>query len=178
MTPRERVLCSLDWREPDRVPVQTYLTPEIHEKLTAHFTGRDVLEALEIDFRTVGPVYRGDVKPSRDGVTYDIWGAGYRRVDHGRGGVYEEAVLLPLAELKTMDDVQAFNISVNECERGAAQFLRAEQGGKSVLAKGCAACADDNDFGREGHESLTDESLLATILTRIFLVGESLGWCF
>jgi uroporphyrinogen decarboxylase len=38
-----------------------------------------------------------------------MWGAGYRRVDHGAGGGYEEAVKLPLADLKTMDDVQAYD---------------------------------------------------------------------
>ena len=37
MNSRERVLCSLSWQEPDRVPIQTYLTGEIEERLRAHF---------------------------------------------------------------------------------------------------------------------------------------------
>ena len=53
MTSKERVLCSLNWQEPDRVPVQIYLTPEFRAKLEAHFQGRDVAECLGIDFRGV-----------------------------------------------------------------------------------------------------------------------------
>ena len=37
MTSKERVLCSLDWREPDRVPLQIYTTPEVDTKLKEHF---------------------------------------------------------------------------------------------------------------------------------------------
>jgi len=108
MTSKERVLCSLDWQEPDRVPLQIYLTPEMGAKLKEHFGGQDVRESLGIDFRNVGPPYRGKIRESHDGITYDMWGAGYRRVEHGRGGAYEEAVELPLAELKTMDDVENY----------------------------------------------------------------------
>jgi len=104
---RERVLCSLSWREPDRVPIQTYLTPEIGDRLSAHFRGRDVLECLGIDFRTVSPVYRGRLKRPHAGVTYDMWGTGYRRVRHD-GGEYAEAVEMPLAQLESLDDVDAY----------------------------------------------------------------------
>ena len=108
MTSRERVLCSLDWREPDRVPIRVYLTPEIAERLRHHFGGRDIRECLGVDFRGVGPAYRGKVREPHDGITYDIWGAGYRVVRHGSAGSYSEAVVLPLAELKTMDDVRRY----------------------------------------------------------------------
>jgi len=108
MTSKERVLCSLSWQEPDRVPLQIYLTPEMGARLKEHFGGYDVRESLGIDFRSVGPPYRGKIKGSHDGITYDMWGAGYRRVEHGQGGAYEEAVELPLARLKTMDEVEAY----------------------------------------------------------------------
>jgi uroporphyrinogen decarboxylase len=67
-----------------------------------------VLAALRVDFRTVGPVYCGRVREPHDDITYDMWGAGYRRVDHGRGGTYDEAVELPLADLRKLDDVQRY----------------------------------------------------------------------
>ena len=70
MNSKERVLCSLAWQEPDRVPVQTYLTPEMEQQLRAHF-GRDPLDALSVDLRTVSPVFRGLLKESHDGVTFD-----------------------------------------------------------------------------------------------------------
>jgi uroporphyrinogen decarboxylase len=107
MNSRERVLCSLSWKEPDRVPIQTYLTPEMSERLQKHFGGRDVCECLGVDFRYVGPPYKGKVKPASNGLTYDIWGAGYRHVQH-ETGAYDEAVDLPLARLRTLDDVAAY----------------------------------------------------------------------
>ncbi|MFW6162014.1 MAG: hypothetical protein ACODAJ_04550, partial [Planctomycetota bacterium] len=108
MTPKERVLASLAWQEPDRVPVQLYTTPEIQAGLQDHFGGRDVRECLGVDFRGVGPAWRGKTREPRDSIRYDIWGAGYRTVQHGSGGAYSEAVVLPLADLKTLDDVAAY----------------------------------------------------------------------
>jgi len=107
MNSRERILCSLDRQEPDRVPIQTYLTPEMHARLQEHFAGLDLLECLGVDFRHAGAPYKGKVKPPQDDLRYDMWGAGYRRVDY-ESGAYEEAVDLPLARLKTMDDVEAY----------------------------------------------------------------------
>jgi uroporphyrinogen decarboxylase len=107
MTSKERVLRSLSWEEPDRAPIQTYLTPGMEERLRAHFGGRDVLECLGVDFRTVGPRWTGEVKPSQDGIHYDLWGTGYRRVAYG-SGAYDEAVVQPLAELATLADVESY----------------------------------------------------------------------
>lgn len=108
MLSKERVMMSLNWQEPDRVPIQIYNTPEVHTKLVDHFKGRDYLEALGVDFRGLGPVYKGEKRPSENGIQYDMWGAGYKRVTHGTAGTYNEAVHLPLAELKTMDDVDKY----------------------------------------------------------------------
>jgi uroporphyrinogen decarboxylase len=84
-----------------------YLTPEVRARLEEHFAGRDVLDALGVDFRTVRPVWRGRLKEPHDGICYDIWGAGYRTVQHDSGS-YDEAVVLPLADLNTMDDVERY----------------------------------------------------------------------
>lgn len=108
MTSKERIQYSLNWQEPDRVPLQIYTTPEIDARLKEHFGGRSVLDALQIDFRGVNPAYRGRAKEPHDGIGYDMWGTGYRQVEHGEAGAYSEAVELPLAALKTMDDVQAY----------------------------------------------------------------------
>ena len=118
---RERVLLSVAHREPDRPPIQIYLTPEVEAELTAHFGG-DPVEHLGVDLRGVAPTWKGaPARPSHvtrvsgvtmaqvsgDGITYDIWGAGYRRVDYG-SGYYDEAVYLPLAEISTMADVERY----------------------------------------------------------------------
>jgi len=101
-------MCSLNWQEPDRVPLQIYLTPEMEQKLQNHFKGRDLYECLGIDFRTFHPPYLGKVKPPQGDIHFGLWGEGYRPVSHGAAGTYAEACVLPLAELETMDDVQKY----------------------------------------------------------------------
>jgi uroporphyrinogen decarboxylase len=127
MTSKERVRCSLAWKDPDRVPIQTYLTPEVRDRLTEHFGTTDLLDRLGVDFRHVGPRYTGRIREPRDGVRYDLWGAGYRRIEHESGGAYDEAVVLPLADLRTLDDVEAYpwprpedydySVLPDQCER-------------------------------------------------------------
>lgn len=109
MTPRERVRAALSWNEPDRVPVMLQATPEIMQKLRDHFAPKDVLESLDVDFRGGMPKYLKALRAPQGEVTsYDIWGVGYRMVPHGSGGAYSESVELPLAKLKTMDDVEKY----------------------------------------------------------------------
>jgi uroporphyrinogen decarboxylase len=108
LSSKERVKTSLAWQEPDRVPIQVYLTPEVQARLQAHFAGGNILECLGVDFRGVGPKYHGRIKSSHDGITYDMWGAGYRQVANAAAGTYDEAVVLPLADLKTMDDMATY----------------------------------------------------------------------
>jgi len=108
MTSKERVMCSLQWQEPDRVPIQTYLTPEIQKKLENYFGTNDVLQSLGVDFRNIVPKYQGKVKEPQNGIVYDMWGTGYKSITNSVG-TYQEAVILPLANLKTMDDVKKYN---------------------------------------------------------------------
>ncbi len=108
MTSKERVLTSLKWQQTDRVPIQTYLTPEIHQQLKDHFGGRDVNECLGVDFRGVGAPYQGPIRPAHDGMWYDEWGVGYINFKHEAGGTYPEAAELTLAKLQTMDDVRNY----------------------------------------------------------------------
>lgn len=128
LTSRERVKIALNWQDTDRVPVQVYLTPEMEERLQEHFGKRHgkssvaqqiepgvlasqnemVLSSLGVDFRSVFPVFRGKLKSPKDGITYDEWGAGYKRVTNAVTGTYDESVILPLADIKTMDDVRNY----------------------------------------------------------------------
>lgn len=48
ITSKERVKMSLSWQEPDRVPIQIYTTPEIYQKLTEYFGGRNILTLARI----------------------------------------------------------------------------------------------------------------------------------
>lgn len=110
MTPKERVLTACRHEEPDRVPLQVYLTPEIREQLQEHF-GRDILQALGIDVRHVGVPYRGEIGPGAglpgEADHYDIWGAGYTMTQY-QGGTYPEATELPFADMDSLDEVAAY----------------------------------------------------------------------
>lgn len=108
MKSKERVLVALNWQQTDRVPAQIYLTPEMRNKLNIHFKNQDILECLGIDFRTVKPKCCGKIRKSHDDIFYDNWGIGYVRVEHSCAGTYDEAVVLPFADMKTMDDVQNY----------------------------------------------------------------------
>ncbi len=112
MTSKERVLAAIGHKATDRIPIQTYLTPEIEKKLLDHF-GFTELEQLYVrlgvDLRGVGPEYRGVLPPMPPGSSLvDEWGVGYMMFDHGHGGAYPEPNHLALAALETMEEVEAY----------------------------------------------------------------------
>jgi len=108
ITPKQRVKMSASHVQPDRPPIQIYLTPEAHAKLNDYFKGQSVEEVFEIDFRHVGPTggpKRRQVEPGSIICSYDDWGNGYTLVRNNAGGEYLEATELSLARLSTMDEV-------------------------------------------------------------------------
>lgn len=110
LRPKERVRLAVEHIEPDRPPIQVYLTPEIHEQLRAYFQGHNLAEVLGVDFRGVGPRGLKPVKtpkPGSDIDYYDIWGIGYKNVAYA-SGAYPEAMDLPFRDMKTMDEVLAY----------------------------------------------------------------------
>jgi len=108
VTSKERVAIAVDHREPDRPPIQTYLTPEIGEKLVQHFGTKDFLPILGVDFRHVGPKHVGPKRPVPEGCELvDDWGTGYKSIRF-ETGEYQEAAYLPFAEMTTMDQVESY----------------------------------------------------------------------
>jgi uroporphyrinogen decarboxylase len=108
VTSKERVLAAIDHVEPDRAPIQVYLTPEIQDKLRRHCGTDHLLPVLGVDFRSVGPRRTAplpDVPDGCDGV--DEWGTGYTN-KHYPGGAYPEATHLALAKLNTMEEVDGY----------------------------------------------------------------------
>jgi uroporphyrinogen decarboxylase len=133
MTSKERVLCACRHQQPDRVPIQTYLTPEIHQQLVEHFPGRDLMQVLGVDFRGVGAPWQGQARPG-PGMPgkadyYDEFGVGYSRVGYASGAYYESSELA-LAAINTMDEVEAY------------PWPSADDFDYSVLPAQCAAVAD------------------------------------
>ncbi len=107
LTSKERVMTSLNWQEPDRVPIQIYLTPEIEARLQQYFGNPDLLDVFGVDLRNIGAVWKGKLKPDHDGLFYDVWGIGYRNAVY-EFGTYPEAADLALSRVTTMDEFEAY----------------------------------------------------------------------
>lgn len=104
MNSRERVLAAINRRPVDRVPTDIWATPEVFDRLDKHFGTRgDALKALNIDgFAGVGPMpYTGPAL--EDGA--DFWGMRSKRCVYETGEYYEQEVW-PLADAKTIDDLE------------------------------------------------------------------------
>jgi hypothetical protein len=112
MDSRERTFLALDFQEPDRVPIDVWMSSGFERKITAALgtTRQQLLDELDVDLRYIeGPRYIGP--PLRDfgaGVDEDIWGVRRQRVevDTGRGvETYHEVALSPLAEAPGVEQI-------------------------------------------------------------------------
>lgn len=126
LTSRERVRRALNRQEPDRVPFDLSLTVDAYHRLREHLglpphvdvsvgwwtevsPGLDLLDAMAVDVCTVGlhrPA-RWSPPPSGDGLLYDEWGIGRKRVRRPDGGFYYEMVEHPLADA-TLEDIEHY----------------------------------------------------------------------
>ena len=127
LTPQERFQRTLAHRQPDRPPIQAWVTPEIQVRLEDHFQRRfgrrNVQEILEVDFRFVGPRAKEEdaaSAPAAQTVLPD--------------GIYQNVAEKPLAWIRTLDDVRRYRpdcdpdrfvfSNVAEACRSAAPFVR------------------------------------------------------
>lgn len=114
LSSKERVKLAAAHLQPDRPPIQTYLTPEIAASLNDYLHGRSIEDAFGIDFRFVGPAgapqrrFGTRLRESDGAETYDEWGTGYSRVRNSAGGEYWEATDRALGRISTMDDVRSY----------------------------------------------------------------------
>ncbi len=95
LTSKERVLLTLGGQEADRVPVNYLGNPGIDRRLKEHFgvtTDDGLLEALGVDFRSVGAPYAGpklNADLSERGVLVDNWGIHRCWIEHETGGYWD-----------------------------------------------------------------------------------------
>ncbi len=116
MNSRERVLAAINHQPVDRVPTDIWATGEVNAKLIAHFGSYErALEALHIDglpgvsARYIGPPFPEFPQGTDEStaIFYGIWGMRLKRQGYG-DGVYLEQANYPLAQAKTIDDLEAF----------------------------------------------------------------------
>lgn len=144
-------MTALEHVQPDRVPVNYYATCELEEKLRARLgvtTHDELLARLGVDLRSVRLPYRGrELRTWDDGRFEDMWGTVYRPVRYATG-VYDEADVMPYAEVATIDDVGAgpgpdpddfdYSLVPGLCERMADFALVAGNPGVPDMINGAA----------------------------------------
>ena len=118
MTCRERALMSVKHQEPDRVPIDNWMVPEIKNKTMEYFgcdNYDELLDFLGVDFRNnYGPSYVGQsFKKHPDGTVEDLWGVKRKTVVYGKGtshqGSYSEVAESPLEKLKTLEEIKKYD---------------------------------------------------------------------
>ena len=110
MNSRERVLAAISRQPVDRIPTDLWCTREVWQKLLNHFgDGVDIMAELHIDgMNSVSPEYIGPALPKvPEGETVDFYGLRHKLIPH-EGGAYAEVVFHPLAEAKTIDDLDDY----------------------------------------------------------------------
>lgn len=114
MTPRERILTAARRGQPDRIPLDIWMTPEVRERLIKHFgvaTEPELWAKLHLDkIVGVSPRYVGPPEQvMADGTRIaPPWWCTYRDVDYGTGR-YSERIAAPLEQATTLAELEAFN---------------------------------------------------------------------
>ncbi len=116
MSGRERAMAAIAHEEPDRVPIDLWIAPEVKQHLTEYFVHDydTLLDLLGVDFRVVqGPKYVGpDLKAHPDGTVSDVWGVRRQSVTYGQGerkGTYLEVTYSPLAHMTTVPEIEEYS---------------------------------------------------------------------
>ena len=111
MNPRQRILGAIHHQPVDRLPTDLWATPEVYDRLCAHFDASNRIELYErlgIDgIFEIAPPYCGPALREEADYREDEWGMGYRMQAY-QGGVYEEQVFFPLAAAESLADLEAF----------------------------------------------------------------------
>jgi uroporphyrinogen decarboxylase len=115
MDSRERTFRALSFEEPDRVPMDLWLSAGFRRKIEAA-RGTSVeafLDRHDVDLRYIeGPAYIGPpLRRFTDGSAEDLWGVRRTRVEVPAGGgveVYQELASSPLASATTAEQVRDY----------------------------------------------------------------------
>ena len=116
MNSRERTFRALNFEEPDRVPIDFWMSGGFERKLEEgrHTSARAFLDAHDVDLRYIeGPAYIGPpLRTFAEGADEDIWGVRRQAVAVPTGGgieTYREVAHSPLAEATTVEEIDAYD---------------------------------------------------------------------
>ena len=118
MTSKERVICALDHKQPDRVPVDFGAHGQVVASLREYLRlpdDADLSQLLGVDLRGVGPGIKRQASPvcyadptrevTADGLFIDLWGVGFRRAETPTGE-YIDIAYHPLDGPREMADIE------------------------------------------------------------------------
>jgi len=115
MDSRERTFMALNFEEPDRVPVDLWMSRGFETRLEADLgtSAEAFLDRHDVDLRYIpGPAYVGPpLRAAADGTDEDIWGVPRRTaVVRTRNGVeeYREVAASPLAGATTVEEIEGY----------------------------------------------------------------------
>ncbi len=116
MNSRERVLCSLEHREPDRVPWDLWAAPELKSRLLKYLGISEeevLLRRLGVDLRYYrGPSYTGEpFQTHGEGVSEDLWGVLRRKMTvegASYSWAYSHVVRSPLEKAQTVAEIDNY----------------------------------------------------------------------
>jgi uroporphyrinogen decarboxylase len=117
MTSRERALKAINFEEPDRIPIDNWMVPEIKARCMEYWgceSEEELLAFLGIDVRdNYGPSYVGqEFKKFDDGTVADLWGVRRKIVTYGKGtpyeGTFKEVAWSPLEHMTGVEEINAY----------------------------------------------------------------------
>lgn len=115
MNSRERTFRALNFEEPDRVPIDLWMSEGLKRKIESALGLGEAafLDAHDVDFRYIrGPRYIGPrLRRFADGSEEDLWGVRRKavRVDTGRGiETYREVVDSPLSRALSVEAIENY----------------------------------------------------------------------
>ena len=116
MNSRERTFLALNFEEPDRVPIDLWMSKGFKHKLesTLNISEEMFLDSHDVDLRYIqGPAYIGPpLQKFADGTEEDIWGVCRKTVAVQTGGgaeTYKEVVESPLASTTTVEEINDYD---------------------------------------------------------------------
>lgn len=120
MDSRERTFLSIEHQEPDRVPIDCWLSPAMRNKVRTilNISYDEFLERNDVDFRYIeGPTYTGPTLTGDDGVVdIDVWGVSRKRIDVRMGDSageylesYKQVILSPLREADAVEEILEYD---------------------------------------------------------------------
>lgn len=115
MDSRERTFSALNFEEPDRVPIDFWMSDGFRRKLESvlNISGKGFLDSHDVDLRYIeGPKYIGPpLRTFPHGSEEDIWGVQRKAVTVGTGDaveVYKELAASPLASPTTVEAIDDY----------------------------------------------------------------------